>query len=102
MSTDVTGLLQEWNRGHREALDQLMPLVTAELRKVARAHLRRERAGHTLQPTALVNEAYLKMVHWNRVNWRDRAHFFAVAARVMRRILVDHARARHAAKRGGW
>jgi len=98
---DVTELLQEWNRGHREALDRLMPIVTAELRKVARAHLRRERNDHTLQPTALVNEAYLKMVNWDRVNWRDRAHFFAVAARVMRRILVDHARARHAAKRGG-
>jgi RNA polymerase sigma factor (TIGR02999 family) len=101
MGEDVTELLQEWNQGNRAALDRLMPLVTSELRKVARAYLRRERADHTLQPTALVNEAYLRMVNWDRVSWRDRAHFFAAAARVMRRILVDHARAHRAAKRGG-
>jgi RNA polymerase sigma factor (TIGR02999 family) len=97
---DITGLLREWNRGDRAALDRLMPLVTGELRKVARAYLRRERAGHSLQPTALINEVYLKLTDREQVGWRDRAHFFAFAACIMRRILVDHARARRAGKRG--
>jgi len=102
MAEDVTGLLHDWNRGDRQAFERLMPLVTGELRRLARAHLRRERRDHTLQPTALVNEAYLRLVNVDRIQWRDRAHFFAFASRVMRRILVDHARAHRAAKRTGW
>jgi RNA polymerase sigma factor (TIGR02999 family) len=102
MAEDVTGLLHDWNRGDRQALERLMPLVTDELRRLARLHLRHERRGHTLQPTALVNEAYLRMVNVERVEWRDRTHFFAFASRLMRRILVDHARAHGAAKRAGW
>jgi RNA polymerase sigma factor (TIGR02999 family) len=98
---DVTAVLQDWNRGDREALERLMPAVAGELRRIARLHLRRERRGHTLQPTALVNEAYLRMVNVAQVRWRDRTHFFAFASRLMRRILVDHARAHGAAKRGG-
>lgn len=100
-SSDVTLLLMEWSRGERKALDQLLPIVYAELRSVAVRQLRRERAGHTLQPTALVHEAYLRLVDQRDVDWRGRAHFFGVAARVMRRILVDHARRQHADKRGG-
>jgi RNA polymerase sigma-70 factor (ECF subfamily) len=100
VADDVTGLLREWNRGDKAALDRLMPLVAGELRKVAGAYLRRERAGHTLQPTALINEVYLKMVDRQKVDWRDRAHFFAFAACTMRRILVDHARVHRAGKRG--
>ena len=99
-SHDVTGLLQEWNRDHREALDRLMPLVISELRCLARRHLDSERGGHTLQPTALVNELYLKLIERQKVSWKDRTHFYAFAARIMRRILVDHARERRAAKRG--
>jgi len=102
MAEDVTGLLHDWNRGDRQAVERLMPLVTGELRRLARAHLRRERRDHTLQPTALVNEAYLRLVNVDRIQWRDRTHFFAFASRVMRRILVDHARAHRAAKRTGW
>jgi RNA polymerase sigma factor (TIGR02999 family) len=102
MAEDVTGLLHDWNRGDRHALERLMPIVTGELRRLARAHLRRERRDHTLQPTALVNEAYLRLIHIDRIQWRDRTHFFAFASRVMRRILVDHARAHRAAKRSGW
>ena len=98
---DVTRLLLEWKRGDAAALDRLLPLIYAELRRIASRHLRRERLGHTLQPTALVHEAYLKLVQATELEWRDRAHFFAVAARVMRQILVDHARARQAGKRGG-
>jgi RNA polymerase sigma factor (TIGR02999 family) len=98
---DVTRLLIEWKRGDAAALDRVVPLVYAELRRIASRHLRRERPGHTLQPTALVHEAYLKLVPTPELEWRDRAHFFAVAARVMRQILVDHARAHQAEKRGG-
>ncbi len=97
---DVTALLQEWNHGNKEALDQLMPLVINELRRLAQRHLGGERVGHTLQPTALVNELYFKLIDRQRVSWQDRAHFFAFAARTMRRILVDHARSRRADKRG--
>ncbi len=98
---DVTTLLLDWNRGNKEALDLLMPLVVGELRQLAKSHLIRERRDHTLQPTALVNEAYLRLVDRRRVDWKCRAHFFAFAARTMRRILIEHARAQRAAKRGG-
>lgn len=98
---DVTRLLIEWKRGDATALDRIIPLVHAELRRIAARHLRRERPGHTLQPTALVHEAYLRLVPTSELEWRDRAHFFAVAARVMRQVLVDHARAHRAEKRGG-
>ena len=97
---DVTALLGAWSRGDRRALDQLLPLVYAELRRVAARQLRHERAGHTLQPTALVHEAYLRLVEQRNVDWQDRAHFFGVAAQMMRRILVDHARRQAARKRG--
>jgi RNA polymerase sigma factor (TIGR02999 family) len=97
----VTRLLIDWSNGDEEALDRLVPLVYVELRRVANRQLRNERRGHTLQPTALVHEAYLKLVNQRRVRWQNRAHFFAVASRVIRRIVVDHARRRHAAKRGG-
>jgi RNA polymerase sigma factor (TIGR02999 family) len=100
-SGNVTRLLLEWKRGDPAALDRLLPVVYAELRRIASRRLRRERSGHTLQPTALVHEAYLRLVQAPEVDWRDRAHFFAVAARVMRQVLVDHARTRDAAKRGG-
>ena len=102
MSTvhDVTALLDGWSRGDRRALDRLLPLVYAELRRVAARQLRRERAGHTLQPTALVHEAYLRLVEQRNVDWQNRAHFYGVAAQVMRRILVDHARRQKARKRG--
>jgi len=97
----VTELLHSATGGSREALDELMPLVYRELRRLAGAQLKSERPHHTLQATALANEAYLKLVHQGRVEWQNRAHFFAVAARVMRRILVDHARRQRARKRGG-
>lgn len=97
---DVTALLGDWSRGNPAALNQLLPLVYAELRRIASRQLRRERAGHTLQPTALVPEAYLRMVEQRQVDWKTRAHFFGAAAEVMRRILVDHARRRNAGKRG--
>lgn len=96
----VTHLLIDWSGGSRTALDKLMPLVYDELRRIATRSLRRERSDHTLQATALVHEAYLKLIDQRQVRWQDRAHFFAVAAQVIRRILVDHARRRHAAKRG--
>ena len=99
-SPDVTALLGNWSQGDRHALDRLVPLVHAELRRIAARQLRLERAGHTLQPTALVNEAYLRLVDQRRVDWRNRAHFFGVAAQMMRRILVDHARRHNAGKRG--
>jgi RNA polymerase sigma-70 factor (ECF subfamily) len=97
---DLTAFLSEWGRGNSNALNELLPLVYAELRRIAAGQLRRERVGHTLQPTALVHEVYLRLVDQRRVDWRDRAHFFGAAAQVMRRILVDHARRRRAGKRG--
>ena len=97
---DVTAMLDAWSRGDARVLDRLLPLVYAELRQIAARRLRRERAGHTLQPTALVHEAYLRLVEQRNVDWHDRAHFYGVAAQVMRRILVDHAR-RHAARKRG-
>ena len=99
-SPDVTGLLDEWNRGDHRALDRLLPLVYAELRRVAARQLRRERNGHSLQPTALVHEAYFRLVDRQKADWQSRAHFYGVAAQIMRRILVDHARRRLAGKRG--
>lgn len=98
---DVTELLAEWRDGNQLAEEQLFPLVYDELRKLARSHLRRERPDHTLQPTALVNEAYLRLIDQKRVQWQSRAHFFGIASQMMRRILVDHARARKADRRGG-
>ncbi len=100
-SENVTDLLLLMGRGDAAAFGNLVPLVHAELRRLARSQMRRERSGHTLQTTALVNEAYLRLVDINRVTWQDRTHFFAMAARLMRRVLVDHARARGRAKRGG-
>jgi RNA polymerase sigma-70 factor (ECF subfamily) len=97
----VTQLLVDWSNGDQKALDKLMPLVYSELRRLASNYLRRERAGHTLQPTALVNEAYLKLIDQKTARWQNRAQFFGVAAQLMRRVLVDHARAHQAAKRGG-
>jgi RNA polymerase sigma factor (TIGR02999 family) len=99
--TGVTGLLRAWNQGDVGAFEALLPLVYDELRRIARRHLGRERAGRTLQPTALVHEAYLRLVDASQVEWRDRLHFFAIASRVMRRVLVDAARSRRAGKRGG-
>jgi RNA polymerase sigma factor (TIGR02999 family) len=93
--------LVEWRRGDEHALDRLIPLVYRELHRVARAAMRGERAGHTLEPTALVNEAYMRLVDLRRLNWHDRAHFLAVSARLMRQILIDHARAHRYQKRGG-
>jgi RNA polymerase sigma factor (TIGR02999 family) len=101
MPGDVTKLLAEWRAGDREALDRLMPLVYQELRSIAGRFLRNERPGHTLQSTALVHEAYVRLVDQTRSDWRSRAHFYGVAATIIRNILVDHARARQAAKRGG-
>lgn len=97
----ITGLLIAWSRGEDSALAQLTPLVLAELRRLARSYLRRERSDHTLQTDALVNEAYLRLVDLSQIEWRDRAHFFALSARLMRRILVDYARSRQVQKRGG-
>src|SRR5574339_12567 len=93
---DVTALLTEWGHGNANALNELLPLVYRELRRIAAGQLRREREGHTLQPTALVHEVYLRLIDQRQVDWLDRAHFFGAAAQVMRRILVDHARRRHA------
>ena len=100
-SADITGLLKAWGRGDSGALEQLTPLVYAQLRAQARRHMRNERSGATLQSTGLVHEVYLRLINAQQVDWRDRAHFFALSAQLMRRILVDHARARRAAKRGG-
>jgi RNA polymerase sigma factor (TIGR02999 family) len=96
---EVTALLQEWSAGDRGALERLMPLVYEELRKLASSHLKSERGNHTLQPTALVHEAYLRLVGQRSVSWASRAHFYGIAAQMMRRVLVDHARKRQAAKR---
>src|SRR5688572_31176066 len=98
---DITQLLLQWRGGDEAALGRLMPMVYDELRRLARQCMRRERVGHTLQTTALVNEAYLRMVKSSQVEWHDRAHFFAIAAQLMRRVLVDEARKRHYQKRGG-
>lgn len=98
---DVTQILRDWSEGDENASARLMPLVYEELRRLAREYLRRERGDHTLQATALVHEAYLRMVDEKSVTWKNRAHFYGIAARLMRRILVDHARAHNAAKRGG-
>ena len=100
-SQQITHLLLAWGQGDQAALEALMPLVYDELRKVAARHLRGQRAGHTLQTTALVNEAYLRLIDASQVQWQNRAHFFAVAAHFMRRILVDFARSRNYQKRGG-
>lgn len=96
----ITQLLLDWSGGNRQALDALMPLVAAELHRLARGYLHRESKGHTLQPTALVNELYLRLVDRRKVSWNNRAHFFGFAAQTMRRILVDHARAQRTDKRG--
>ena len=100
-SPQVTRLLLAWGQGEQKALDKLIPLVHAELRRMARRYMAGERTGHTLQTTALVNEAFLKLVDSRQVNWQNRAHFFAISAQLMRRILVDYARARGYQKRGG-
>jgi RNA polymerase sigma-70 factor (ECF subfamily) len=97
----VTELLLDWSSGNQAALDRLMPLVDQELHRLAHHYMRQENPGHTLQTTALVNEAYLRLVDQNRVHWKNRTHFFALSAQLMRRILVDHARRRKYAKRGG-
>ena len=98
---NLTGLLIEWRQGDKAALDKLTPLVYDELRRIAHRYVQRERDGHTLQTTALVNEAYLRLAGQQKIEWQNRAHFFAVTAQVMRHILIDHARRRHFAKRGG-
>lgn len=97
---DVTKLLLEWRDGNPRAFDEMAPLVYDELRRLARSHLRRERPGHTLQSTALVHEAYLRLIDQKDVSWQNRSHFYGIAAQMIRRILVDHARARHTHKRG--
>src|SRR5258708_5241403 len=97
---DVTQLLVNWSKGDQSALDELMPLVYGELRRLAGAYLRRERSNHTLQSTALVHEAFMRLVNQHDVQWRNRAHFYAIAAQMIRRILVDYARSQHAEKRG--
>jgi RNA polymerase sigma factor (TIGR02999 family) len=97
----VTELLLAWGRGDRSALDELVPIVHQELRRLARLQMRGERDNHTLQTTALVNEAFIRLVDLRRIRWQDRAHFLALSARLMRRILVDHARSRNYRKRGG-
>jgi RNA polymerase sigma factor (TIGR02999 family) len=100
-SDEVTLMLQAWTAGDRSALEQLTPLVEAELRRLAHHYLAQERSGHTLQTTALINEAWLRLIDWKQVRWQDRAHFFGVSARLMRYILVDFARERKRQKRGG-
>src|SRR5262245_15146021 len=100
MSQEVTQLLRAWRGGNQTALDRLLPLVDDELRRLAAHYLRGERQGHTLQSSALVNEAYLRLVEQDQTDWQSRAHFFGVAAQVMRRVLVDHARTRNYQKRG--
>jgi RNA polymerase sigma factor (TIGR02999 family) len=97
---DISALLRAWSDGDQSALDRLTPIVYDELHRLARRYMRRERPGHSLQTTALVNEAYMRLVDYERMHWQDRAHFFAVSAQLMRRILVEHAR-RHNLKRGG-
>jgi len=100
-SPQITKLLLQWREGKAEALDELVPLVHDELRRIARNFMRRQNPGHTLQTTALVNEAFIRLVDSNRVNWQDRNHFFAISAQLMRRVLVDVARRKNSLKRGG-
>src|SRR5438552_5276669 len=97
---EVTQLLVDWGNGNQAALEKLMPLVYEELHRLARRYMGRERPGHTLQTSGLVNEAYLRLIDQSQVQWQNRAHFYGIAAQTMRRILVDHARSRHYAKRG--
>ena len=101
MADDVTTLLMAWAEGSDAAFERLLPMVQTELHRIAKAYMQGERAGHSLQATALVNEAYLRLVDSRRVRWQDRAHFLAMSARLMRRVLVDHARSRGYQKRGG-
>ncbi|MBM3786647.1 MAG: sigma-70 family RNA polymerase sigma factor [Acidobacteria bacterium] len=101
MATDVTVLLNRWKTGDRQALDEITGLLYPELRRLASGFLSRERKGHTLQATALVNEAYMKLAGLNRLDWKDRAHFVGIAAHIMRQVLVQHARTKNAQKRGG-
>lgn len=98
---ELTQLLIEWSNGSEEAKEKLLPVVYDELRRLASSYLRRERSGHTLQTTALVHEAYIRLIHYRQVQWQNRAHFFALSAHIMRNILVDHFRANEANKRGG-
>jgi RNA polymerase sigma factor (TIGR02999 family) len=100
MAADVTRLLRDWRQGDSQSLERMMPLVYAELRRIANRYLRKENPGHTLQPTALVHEAFMNLVDAD-VTWSDRVHFYAVSARIMRRLLVDHAKAKRREKRGG-
>jgi RNA polymerase sigma-70 factor (ECF subfamily) len=100
-SQDITRLLVDWSNGDQAALDKLLPLVNDELRRLARRYMRRESPGHTLQTSALINEAFLRLIDQQRVRWQNRAHFFGVAAQLMRRVLIDHARSHRYAKRGG-
>lgn len=100
-TSELTELLIGWGNGDETALDRLMPIVDRELHRIAHYHMNRENPGHTLQTSALVNEAYLKLINQRDVKWQNRAHFFAIAAKLMRRILLDHAKAQHRAKRGG-
>lgn len=101
MQHDMTELLLDWNRGDASALERLLPLIYDELHRMAAQYMRRERSSHTLQPTALVHEAYLRLIDQTRVKWHNRSHFFGVAAQLMRRVTVKHAQRHHAAKRGG-
>jgi len=98
---EITELLEQWSGGNQSALDRLYPLVYEELRRLARSYMKREQKGHTLQTTALINEAYVRLVDQHNVHWQNRSHFFAISAQIMRRILVDHARRYLQAKRGG-
>ncbi len=100
-ASELTQLLNAWCKGDEDALEQLAPVVESELRRLARRYLSKEAAGNTLQPTALINEAYLRLIQWSTVTWQDRAHFYAVAAKIMRRVLVNQAIGRHRQKRGG-
>ncbi|HWT01223.1 MAG TPA: sigma-70 family RNA polymerase sigma factor [Pyrinomonadaceae bacterium] len=98
---NITQVLERWSNGDESALNELLPLIYSELRRLAGNYLRRERHDHTLQPTALINEVFLRLIDTHDIKWQNRAHFYGIAARLMRRILVDHARAHQAAKRGG-
>lgn len=100
-TSEITGLLVDWSNGDQAALDRLLPLVEQELHRLAHAYMRRENRDHTLQTTALVNEAYLKLIDQKKTHWQNRAHFFAIAAKIMRRILLNYARDQHRQKRGG-